>query len=302
MSILIIIFIDDASGSCAEGFLNRQSLNMIVDAPTDDSISRSLMLSTNVTQMYTILSWLICAARHHINFVFAAKFNHNIHSCYPVLQMPQLELTPTGYLNVFKFELLIVDASLNVADLLCLLQLGQKYLLAYKTNPLQPLVYYVNVSNDMAGFTTPTSSTNAPICINYTSETSTTKSPESSIDETSTNINVSAITGGVLGTLVILIILVVLIIIMFLIYQRKKSAKRFSPNTCTRVSANVSSDALKNVYIPDNMLQGARGNQIVSKTCGNGANICAGTDNEVSHQNNPQEVSLLAVQWNHACT
>ena len=198
---------------------------MIVDAPTDDSISRSLMLSTNVTQMYTILSWLIRAARHHINLVFAAKFNHSTPSGWPVLEMPQLELTPTGYLNVFKFELLIVDASLNVTDLLLQLQLGQKYLLAYKTNPLQPLVYYVNVSNDMASFTIPTSSTNAPICITYTSETSTTKSPKSSIDETSTNINASAITGGVLGTLVILIISVVLIVIMFLIYQRKKTCK-----------------------------------------------------------------------------
>ena len=301
MSILIIIFIDDASGSCAEGFLNRQSLNMIVDAPTDDFISRSL--STNATQTYTQnMLFRIYAARNHTEFVIAAKFNHSTPSGWPVLQMSQLELTPTGYLNVFKVEFSTVAASINVTDLLCLLQLRQKYLLAYKTNPLQPLVYYVNVSNDMAGFTIPTSSTNAPICITYTSEASTTKSPKSFIDETSTNINASAITGGVLGTLVILIIFVVLIIIMFLIYQRKKSTKRFSPNICTGVSANVSSDALKNVFIPDSILQGARGNQIVSKTSDNGANICVGTGNEVSHQNNPQEVSLLAVQWNHACT
>ena len=64
------------------------------------------------------------------------------------------------------------------------------------------------------------------------------------------------------------------------------------------MSANASSGALENVYTPDNMIE--EGNQIVSNTCGNGADIRVGTGNEVSHQNNPQEVSLLAVQWNHA--
>ena len=67
--------LDDDSGSCAVGFLNRQSLNMIVDAPTGQLMSTSL----NVRQdfLMTTQSMPLNETGRHIKFVIAAKFNHS---------------------------------------------------------------------------------------------------------------------------------------------------------------------------------------------------------------------------------
>ena len=314
------------------GFLDRQSLTMIVDAPTD----RDQLISTPhriVTHNCTIQSNLSFSGRHHINFVIAAKFNRSTSSGWPVLQikrrvpndsfntivMTQLEPRPTGYLNVFEYKLLSDDVQQgDVVHIVPQSYGQQRYLLGYQTTPFhdQPQVC-VTWSNDWTRFTR-TRSTIIHTCkhTTYTSEAFTNTSSESLnttpkssiIDKTSespTTISakgrpVIVITGGVLGTLVIIILSVVLIIITFLICQHKKNAKRFSLNTNTGVSANVSSDALETVSIPDNMIQA--GNQMIPKPCGegDGANIRVGTGNnlKLSHQNNPQEVSLLAVQWN----
>ena len=342
---------------------------MIVDAPTDPFISTTL----NVTQdfLMTTQSRPLNETGCHIKFAIAAKFNHSAPSGWPVLQirrrvgdntfntlvMTELEPRPTGYLNVFEYELLSGDV--QSGDVVCIRAqsyYGQRYLLAYQTNLFQPQVY-VNVSIEGTNFTlskyyeaetttnriggcgAATTSTNTPgsatayiskLSTTYTDEfTTTITSSESPVNETPTSsINktvksstltnppksavttshildtvkkkpVVIITGSVLGTLVIITLLVVLTIVMFLTYQYKRNAKRFSPNTNTGVSANVSSGALENVYIQDNMLQGDD-DQIVSNTCGSGANIRAGTSNDLSLQDNPQEVSLLPAQWNHA--
>ena len=310
------------------GFLDRQSLTMIVDAPTDHDQLISTPLR-NVTHNCTIQSNLSFSGRHLIKFVIAAKFNHSTSSGWPVLQIrrvhndsfntinvTKLEPRPTGYLNVFEYESLSA-ADVQQGDVVHIVPQSygqQRYLLIYQTTPFQPQVC-ITWSN-YSGWTefTRTRSTIVHTCkpTTYTSEAFTNTSSESLnttpkssiIDKTSesptTTISakgrpVIAITGGVLSTLVIIILSVVLIIITFLICQRKKNAKRFSLNTNTGVSANVSSDALENVSIPD-MIQA--GNQMIPKPCGegDGATIRVGTGNKVSHQNNPQEVSLLAVQ------
>ena len=277
---------------------------MIVDAPTDDFISTSLNVGQNFSM--TTHSKPLNKTGHMIKFVIAAKFNHSAPSGWPVLHirrndsinnkltMTQREPIPTGYLNVFEYDLLSADVQPGDVVHIQSQSYEQRYLLAYQilSSPFQPQVY-VNVSNNNDG------ATNEIPHNNKTVKSSTTDSPTTNIvvsyeSDSVKEQSVIVITSSVLGTLVILILLALLIIIMFLIYQRKRNAKRFSPNTNTGVSTNVSSGALENVYISDNMLQG--GNQMIPKACGDGADICAGTDNEVSHQNNPQEVSLLAVQ------
>ena len=315
---------------------------MIVDAPTDGSISTSLTVTQDF--LMTTQSMPLNETGRHIKFVIAAKFNHDAPSGWPVLQIRKtvssdnvttlvmtrldLEPRPTGYLNVFEYDLLPADVQPgDVVRIQPQSYEQQRYLLAYQTlsNPLQPQVYInMSTNNEGASFSLPSAASTSILSTSYNCETtnkishinnnlkpvksSTTNTPKSAA---TTNVMVSyesdsvkeqpviAITGSVLGTLVIITLSVILIIVMFLTYQRKRNAKRFSPNVNTRMSANVSSGAMENVYIPDNMLQG--GNQIVSNTNGNGTNIRAGTGNDLSLQDNPQEVSLLAVQWNHAC-
>ena len=223
------------------GFLDRQSLTMIVDAPTD----RDQLISTPLRiakRNYTIQSRLSFSGRHHIKLVIAAKFNHSTSSGWPVLQiikrvrndsfnnitvMTELEPRPTGYLNVFEYESLSADVQQGDVVRIVPQSYGQqRYLLVYQTTPFQPQVY-ITRSNGWTRFTR-TRSTIVHTCkpTTYTSEAFTNTSseslnttPESSIiidktSKSSTTISAKgqpliAITGGVLGTLVIIILSVV---------------------------------------------------------------------------------------------
>ena len=171
---------------------------MIVDAPTDGSISTSL----NVRQdfLMTTQSMPLNETGRHIKFVIAAKFNHSAPSGWPVLQIRRsvsidnvttlvmtrldLEPRPTGCLNVFEYELLPAEVQpRDVVHIRLQSQGQQRYLLAYQTlsNPFQPQVY-VNVStnNDGASFSLPSA---APTSILSTS-TVTTEHSESPINTT----------------------------------------------------------------------------------------------------------------------
>ena len=100
-----------------------------------------------------------------------------------------LELRPTGYLNVFEYDSLPADV--QPGDVVCVVpqSYGQRYLLAYQTlsNPLPPQVS-VNVStnNDGASFSLPSAASTSILSTSYNCEpsTATTKHPESPINTT----------------------------------------------------------------------------------------------------------------------
>ena len=172
---------------------------MIVDAPTDSFISTSLSVVTN-SSTYDIQIMPITEAGSHIKLVIAAKFNYSAPSGWPVLQilrrihtslnltvivMTQLELRPTGYLNVFEYHL---SVDVQSGDLVRILQdnivaeHGQRYILAYQTTPFQLQVSYVNVSDDSACFTLPSTDSTSILSTTYVCKPSTTKSFDSPIN------------------------------------------------------------------------------------------------------------------------
>ena len=128
--------------------------------------------------------------------------------------MTELEPRPTGYLNVFEYELLSGDVQSGDVVRILAQSYGQRYLLAYQTNLFQPQVY-VNVSIEGTNFTlskyyeaetttnriggcgAATTSTNTPgsatayiskLSTTYTDEfTTTITSSESPVNETPTS-------------------------------------------------------------------------------------------------------------------
>ena len=130
------------------GFLNRESLDLIVDTPRDNTIFSSLSFTQN-----SIRSMPLSVSGNLIKFIIAAKFNHSDPSGWPVLQirrrgnvtaMTRLEARPTGYLNVFEYETSPVD--IQPGDVVRINNpesSGQRYLLAYlsELSVSTPLVY-----------------------------------------------------------------------------------------------------------------------------------------------------------------
>ena len=150
------LFADVSSSTCAVGFLNRQSLNLIVDAPRDDRIHKSLHF-----RQHTLQSMPLTESGHLVRFIIAAKFNHSVSSGWPTLQierkvsndshevvaMTTLEPRPTGYLNVFEYEM---SAEVQSGDVVRVYipepVTRKKYLLAYVGETSKPMVS-IEVSN-----------------------------------------------------------------------------------------------------------------------------------------------------------
>jgi hypothetical protein len=98
------------------GFLKNESLQVIVDAPRDNRIYNSFNFI-----LKNILSMPISESGLLVKFFIAAKFNNTIPSGWPVLQIRRrihtsdssylrevfsitMEPRPTGYLNVFEYD------------------------------------------------------------------------------------------------------------------------------------------------------------------------------------------------------
>ncbi len=109
-------YIDASSQHCVIGFLKNESLPVIVDAPRDSRIYNSFyFIPINIQSMPINESGVL------VKFFIAAKFNHTISSGWPLLQIRRrihtndssyfsqvfittMEPRPTGYLNVFEYD------------------------------------------------------------------------------------------------------------------------------------------------------------------------------------------------------
>ena len=109
--------IDLSTQNCAMGFLKKESLQVIVDAPRDNRIFDSFDFSRETS----IQSMPISESGSLVKFFIAAKFDHTIPSGWPVLQIRRrihtisssyfhvvfsttMEPRPTGHPNVFEYD------------------------------------------------------------------------------------------------------------------------------------------------------------------------------------------------------
>ena len=141
------IFIDASSQHCAMGFLKKESLRVIVDAPRDNTVYFSFPL--NNTQSVPINeSGLL------VKFFIAAKFDHAIPSGWPVLQIRRRVYTNNfsylvyntateprhiGYLNVFEYDVKNMTFDVQRGDVIQVFwprdtNIERHYSLAYSRN------------------------------------------------------------------------------------------------------------------------------------------------------------------------
>ena len=118
---------------CTMGFLNEESLRMIVDAPTNAYSSRSFSFP-GIPPMAMSMSMPLSQSGPLRKMVIAARFNATIPVGWPELQIIRYnvsngtfyvafstkatEPTPTEYLNVFEYNLTAVNFSIEAGDVL----------------------------------------------------------------------------------------------------------------------------------------------------------------------------------------
>ena len=251
------IYTDASSRHCAVGFLKNESLQLIVDAPRNNRIHRTLDFRQNTTQ-----SMQINESGLLMRFLIAAKFNHTISSGWPVLQIRRRKVlndnssyeeqiattqepTPTGYLNVFEYDMQAMAFKVKHDDIIRVYwppdatPNRSRYSLAYFRDSSNVMVSIeiqqhnqtVTTSQDNSNFTTePLITTIDSSYSNTTSPTeitTPTKVPSSVKDQSG---NVATIVGGVLCTITVIILLVVLAIAVLVVYRSKNHTKEFSPS------------------------------------------------------------------------
>ena len=252
---LLLLRIHLIDESCAVGFLNRESLFLIVDTSSSDTRHPHLeeYLTTDTNQ-----SMPLNKSGHLEKIVIAAKLNHDIVSGWPILQimrkvsknststvdMTMSEPRPTGYLNVYEYD---TSMNIEVGDMVHIQWPAEvvrvsesRYLLAYLTQlqggTRKPLIY-INVSSLSQNQTTTVTIPDATT-INF----------QTGADATVTN-NMFAIVGGVLFILVVVVLLavVVIVIIMLLVmYQRKSTTKQSSNDNYAPVLPRSSAPRILN--------------------------------------------------------
>ena len=222
---------------------------MIVDAPRDNRIYNSFDFGrTNIQSVPINESGLL------VKFFIVARFDHTpgIPSGWPVLQIRRrihtndssylrevlnttMEPRPTGYLNVFEYDVQNMTFNVQHNDIIRvfwppIMNALRHYSLAYFGDASNVML---SIEIDQPAATTLDNSTSTP----EPQVTTVTATPTStSVPETSTQAQtqVAIITGGVLCTLVIIILLVVLIIaavFVVLRYRNHTNLKDFSLNT-----------------------------------------------------------------------
>ena len=199
------------------GFLKKKSLRVIVDAPRDSGISNSFDFRlTNIQSMPINESGLLA------KFFIAAKFDHTSPSGWPVLQIRRriftndasylsqpfsttMEPRPTGYLNVFEYDVRNMAFDFQHSDLIRVFWpqdtnvISRRYSLAYFRDTSNVML---SIEIGQTASTTPDDSISTPVPQTTTSVieiTTTTKKPTPELKEGTTTMN-NGITrsGGVL--------------------------------------------------------------------------------------------------------
>ena len=224
---------------CAMGFLNEQSLEMIVSAPRDNYSSRSL---SSVPGSLMAMSMPFTQQGLFRKIIIAAMFNPNASVGWPSLRVirrasngtPYVpfsthmeEPKPTGYLNVYEYDVSTQKFIIKTEDVLNISWYGSP-LQQNQTQDRFSLAYYSNATIPYPGI--PMISvfvdTNVTMCHEEVGSTQSTKSAITTnsdrVIKRSTTIEVIVISGVVLCSLVLLSVLIISVICILVMRQRRK--------------------------------------------------------------------------------
>ena len=154
MNAMNVLYIDASVQHCVMGFLKKESLQAIVNAPRDSRISNSFNF-----RLTTIQSMPINEAGLLAKFFIAAKFNHTIPSGWPVLKIRRrvhasglmevfsttMEPRPTGHLNVFEYDVRNMAFDFHHGDLIRVFWPGDTNVISRRYS----LAYFRDTSNVM---------------------------------------------------------------------------------------------------------------------------------------------------------
>ena len=231
------------------GFLENESLQLIVNASRDDKIHSAFEFRQNTTQ-----SMPLKESRLLVRFLIAAKFYHTISSGWPVLQIRRTlngdssslltpistkkEPRPTGYLNVFEYDMQAVRFEIQCGDSLRVYwppeatPNGSRYSLAYLRESSEVMVS-IEVQHHNQTLTTcydsSVSTTIPPITIMGSSYSTTEIAVTTKASSNSSMKDVVTIVGSILCTIAVIILLVVLAITVFVVCRSRNHTKEFSP-------------------------------------------------------------------------
>ena len=165
-----------SDGSCAVGFLHRRSLDLIVDALNDTASFTSSSFQFNQYPLESAQSVPLNESGRVMKIVMAAKFYHSIHSGWPILQirrrinnslvvvdMAMSEPRPSGYLNVFEYDMSTDVQAGDIVRIRGSPVTESRYLLAYLNhNGIYKPLLHISMSN-LSGTSEATSSTTLAI-------------------------------------------------------------------------------------------------------------------------------------------
>jgi hypothetical protein len=221
------------------GFLKNESLQVIVDAPRDSSNSFNFTPAT--TQSMPIKeSGLL------VKFFIAAKFNHTISSGWPIIQIRRrthtnnfsqvfstaMEPRPTGYLNVFEYDVQKMEFDIQHNDLIRVFwpqdtNILQRFSLAYfRARDSSNVMLSIEVQHHTENTSSITVIADTSMITDETYTPINTTIMLSQIEySTITNDTRSIIIGSLVCTILALILLSIAIIIIVLTYRHHKNKK-----------------------------------------------------------------------------
>ena len=266
MIINTLFFAAETNSSCAVGFLNQVSLRQIVNAPRDNRVYGHLTFSEDAATVL-LTSPVKQGSVYLVRLAIAAKFNHAIPFGWPALQTRRLydngsllslyitksEPRPTGYLNVFEYDLSDNGFELHPGEQIRLSWIPTT------SNPARfSLGYYEGIQMALGLIKSQSVTTVSEInrsssqpSTHHGSHMSTTPSTGLHSDTTmlttkmgtqelkQSDETIITIVGGVLCTMAVIILLVVLTIAVFVVYRFRNHTKKFSPSTNDTLHASV---------------------------------------------------------------
>lgn len=267
---------DTSSESCVMGFLSKESLQLIVDAPRDDTIHNSFDY-----RQQNVLNVTINESGLPIKSVcIAAKFDHKIPCGWPVLKIRRTvnttspiiwgitkEPRPTGYLNVFEYDMKDIKVQRDVIHLYysncTCVRNGSRYSLAYFSGSSDVMISieFYNDRNITTQNSFYDSSSNHP---DTCSASPTDINPTTTKNKVNTEVsgtpgiqNMSGavakiyyVIGGVLCVVAVVIFLIVLTIVVFVMFRYRNHTKHFSPSSTDLYASALPISSVPTIHNP----------------------------------------------------
>ena len=230
--------------------MNQNSLTQIVNAPKDFSIHSLLNFSQDYVR---VLIPGLTEPAYLERVVIAAKFNHTVPFGWPALQIRRRdengsyisvyitreEPQPTGYLNVYEYDLSDNEFEFYPGEQIRISWLPSntasnpaRYSLAYHRGIVMAVGLIDHTTSTTSEINSVSSSSNTVTSVEHATTMFTTKmntTGRDQLEQPGKATATVAIIGGVLCTLAVIILLVVLAIAVFVVCRSRNHTKEFSP-------------------------------------------------------------------------